>query len=296
MKVSYGILHWNRPYFAQVHVELARHYFPFVNDFVLLDDGSDAGCVDKLSPFYDRVIKSNGNTNGWKKGSAGGLVSSFINENNSELIIFAEDDFLPCPLFFDDSSAEDNMIPPDCVFPSQAGLDLQSVLSEVASKNVYLQLAKSDYGWKKLKTSGNGFLKTVKHEEGKRSYSNWPWMMPSRLAKLSFANIINTPIWQMESIIDQRLAKTKHANMCVAVKNYVHAGFICSTRLDEFEKIGKFNFNRRRSASEFFGHKIKSLDQIRNDFMRIYFEGKRIRPQDLMSQGLHGALHNFITA
>jgi hypothetical protein len=296
LKVSYGILHWNRPYFAQVHLELARHYFPFVNEFVLLDDGSDLGCIDKLAPFYDRVIRSSVNKNEWKKGSAGGLVSSFINENKAELVMFAEDDFLPCPILIDDSSAEENMIPPDCVFPSQSGSDLEKALSEVAANNIYLQLSKSNYGWKKLKTSGSGFLKIVKHEEGKRSYSNWPWMMPLQLAKLSFLGIENVPIWQMESIVDKNLARIKHTNMCVSFKHHVHAGFVCSTRLDEFEKIGKFNFNRRRSASEFFGHKIKSLDQIRNNLMRIYFEGKRIKPQDLMSQGLYHTLHNFITA
>lgn len=298
MKVSYAVLHWNRPYFALAHLQLAKIYFPYVSKFVLLDDGSDESLMGELKKSYSEVHVSNRNSNGWKSGNTSNLISKFCKETDADIVIFAEDDFLPCPTMFDDSSADEFLVCPDVIFPrSNINDQLVSNLSYIVDNNVYLQLGKSSYGWKKLSTLDqyNPFLE-VNKEKDKREYSNWPWAMPSGLANKVFSNIPNLPIWQLENIANDSLASSgKHRNMCLRMKQYIHAGFICTTRLDSFDSIGKFNKNRKIGASKFSGNNVSSLNEIRDSLIRKYVDGKRININDLMSSGFHYALKQFIS-
>lgn len=296
MKIDYAILHWNRPYFADVHSSLCRSYFPFVDNVVLLDDGSEDRCFDILKGKFDRVIRSTKNLNDWKKGSAGDLILNFLESSSADLVVFAEDDFLPCPLTIDDSSTENFMIPPDIVFPEKNEFDFSAAISLALSGNNYVNMAKSNYGWKKLDVfPGTNNFMYVKKEKDKRSYSNWPWMMNRGFAKNIFKGAGGLPIWQIEAKVDESMRRSVHQVACLKTKQHVHAGFICSSRIDDFEKIGKFNFNRRRSASRFMNKKITSLDLLRNQFMDSYVNGSRISESCLKKEGLYSALNGFIS-
>lgn len=297
MKIDYAILHWNRPYFADIHLSLAKRYFPFINNFILLDDGSDHRCLDILRPKFDKVLISENNVNLWKSGSVGSLLYNFSKSFDGDLLIFSEDDFLPCPLYFDDSETEENMIPPDCVFPESNQTDFTKIIEIVEKSNVFLQLAKSNYGWKKLKTIEfcKNMLKVLP-ENNKRIYSNWPWMMRKKLIFSLFKNVSGLPIWQIESMVNSNILNIDHKSLCLESKQYVHAGFICSTRIDKFENIGKFNFSRRRSASSFFKEKIYSLDDLREKLLNNYLDGARIEDSILINQGLYSGLKSFINS
>lgn len=295
MKIHYAILHWNRPYFADVHYDLCKSYFPFVDKIFLLDDGSEQKCFELLKNKFDYTIRSKTNVNGWKNGSAGDLIVDFLESSDADIVIFAEDDFLPCPITTDDSSTEEFMIPPDIILPDKNQFEFSHAFKIALAGNNYINMAKSSYGWKKLNTSpGPHNLLYVKKESDKRSYSNWPWMMNRNFAKEIFKNVRNLPIWQIESKVDESMRSVSHKVMCLKTRQHIHAGFICSSRIDDFEKIGKFNFNRRRSASKFIGKKVTSLDALRAQFMNSYLEGYRISDMIMKKEGLYSALNSFI--
>jgi hypothetical protein len=73
VKIDYIVLHWNRPYFAEINVKLAKLYFPFIRNFILLDDGSEPNCIEILKKEFTEVITSKNNKNEWKNGSVGYL-------------------------------------------------------------------------------------------------------------------------------------------------------------------------------------------------------------------------------
>lgn len=299
MNIDYVVLHWNRPYFAEINVKLARLYFPFVRNFILLDDGSENKCKEKLSHYFDNVFQSGKNKNEWKNGSVGKLFEEFFDQSDADFIIFTEDDFLPCTSYFDDSEAESNLISPDVVFENGVSFkDFDYNISCINTSFFYLQLGKSNYGWKSLDAYeyDSNFLRVVPQKE-KRIYSNWPWVMGKSVFKKSMRSLGDIPIWQMENTIDKNIKNIHRIKpLCVRKKMFIHVGFICTTRRDAFKSIGKFNQNRLNSFMAFSGENQNSLDAIRNEYMEKYFNGYKIEIDDLFTNGLHYALRNFITA
>ena len=132
----------------------------------------------------------------------------------------------------------------------------------------------------------------------KRCYSNWPWAMPSALAHNIFKNIDELSIWQMESKVDENLKKYKNKKVKLYVpvrKNYIHAGFICSTRKEDFNSIGKFNQNRKSAFKNFMKQDSNTnLDESRKDLLEKYKLGKRIKIDMLFESGLHDCLRDFM--
>jgi|LauGreDrversion4_2_1035121.scaffolds.fasta_scaffold00842_12 hypothetical protein len=302
MKINYYILHYNRPYFAEAHLKLARMYFPFVNKFILIDDGSDNGVIDSLRPNFDEVFQSSKNVNNWKNGSVGSLLSNAFKSLDSDVSIFAEDDFFPCVSYFDDSISSDSFISPDVIFNKKetiVGLDREDI-DIMCRKEAIISLGRSNYGWKSYKTinSLNNIME-VDVSDLKRCYSNWPWAMPSLLANKIFDKIENLSIWQIESKVDENLKNYKKEKVKLYVpkrKNYIHVGFICSTRKEDFNSIGKFNKNRKSAFKNFTKQDINaSLDENRSCFLKSYKSGKRIKIDMLFENGLHACLHDFIS-
>lgn len=299
MKIDYVILHWDRPYFAEINVKLARLYFPFVRNFILLDDGSKNECIDKLKHNFDIVFQNGKNKNEWKKGSVGKLFEQFFCQSDADFIIFTEDDFLPCTSQFDDSESEHNLISPNVIFQNKAFFNnFDQNISCINTPFFYLQLGKSNYGWKSLDAYeyDSNFLRVVPQKE-KRIYSNWPWVMGRSVFKKCMHSLGEIPIWQMESAIDKNLKKISRIKpLCVRQKMFIHAGFICTTRRDQFKCIGNFNRNRLNSSNDFTGEHQDSVDFIRNDYMSKYLNGSSISLDDLFSQGLYHALREFIAS
>lgn len=297
MNIDYVVLHWNRPYFAEINVKLAKMYFPFVRNFVLLDDGSEAICIEKLQQEFTHVIKSSNNKNEWKNGSVGGLLEKFFAQSDADFIIFTEDDFFPCLNYFDDSETENTLISPDVVFKqSLASENLDKHIFNINSPFFYLNLGKSNYGWKSLDAYDydNNFLRVIPQKE-KRVYSNWPWVMGKNVFKKAMKNLKDAPIWQIETMIDGNMKKISRLKpLCVKQKMFIHAGFICTTRKDIFSQIGKFNKNRLNSVSNFIGESQSSLDSLRQEYLSRYISGKRISMEYLFTKGLHHALKSFI--
>jgi hypothetical protein len=299
VKIDYIVLHWNRPYFAEINVKLAKLYFPFIRNFILLDDGSEPNCIEILKKEFTEVITSKNNKNEWKNGSVGYLLENFFTQSDADFIIFTEDDFLPCLNYFDDSETENTLISPDVLFKQcVVAENLETHIHNIGSPFFYLNLGKSNYGWKSLDAYeyNDNFLRVIPHKE-KRIYSNWPWIMGKNVFKKAMKNLKDAPIWQIENIIDGNMKKISRVKpLCVKQKMFIHAGFICTTRKDAFSQIGKFNKNRLTSASNFTGESQTSLDALRSEYLSKYFSGKRISMEDLFTKGLHHALKNFITS
>lgn len=299
MNIDYVVLHWNRPYFAEANVKLARMHFPFVRNFILLDDGSNQECVDKLKNNFDIVFQNGKNHNDWKKGSVGRLFESFFKQSDADFIIFVEDDFFPCTSYFDDLDSESTLISPNVLFSKDASFEkLPNKIEKINTPFFYLQLGKSNYGWKSLEAYeyNSDFLRVIPQPE-KRIYSNWPWLMGRSVFKKCIHTLGDIPIWQMENAIDKNMKNINRIKpLCVRQKMFIHVGFICTTRKDQFGSIGKFNKNRLNSSSAFSGESQESLDAIRNEYMKKYLNGISINIDDLFSKGLHHALRNFIAA
>jgi len=151
VNIDYVVLHWNRPYFAEINVNLAKFYFPFIRNFILLDDGSENKCIEKLKPHFNIIFQNGKNKNEWTRGSAGKLFEEFFDQSDADFIIFTEDDFLPCASYFDDSDSENNFISPDVVFDNKLCFkNFDHYISLINTPFFYLQLGKSNYGWKSL--------------------------------------------------------------------------------------------------------------------------------------------------
>ena len=298
MKISYAVLHWNRPYFALAHIELARRYFDFVDKFVLLDDCSDTRCMPDLVKNYDEVISSSTNVSEWEKGSVSNLINKFLTNSDSDIVIFAEDDFLPCPCFFKDGSKLTtlNIIPPDVVFPDKnTNLELKNNIHLILDNSIYLQLAKSNYGWKKLKTvnSDLAFMDVISDYPA-RSYSNWPWAMSLEMAKKVFLEITDLHIWQIEQLANKNLLEIPGSrNMCVNMRNHLHAGFICTTRKDEYDN--SFNVKRKRSLAIYSKKSPVPLNEIRSKFLESYIGGKRLSVKKMIKSGIYSSINDFIS-
>lgn len=300
MKVNYFILHYNRPYFADLHIKLARKYFPFVNNFILIDDGSDQNIFDKISVNFDCYFRNSCNKNEWKSGSAGNSISGAFSKFNSDAIIFAEDDFLPCPTYFDDSSSRASFLSPNVIFPQSyeaSGMNIKT-LKYIIKKNGILSLSRSYYGWKSY------FIKNKKEEifqvntNGlKRKYSNWPWVMSGRMALDAFSANKDVGMWQLESVVDKNLKKLfmDYPLYAVNTKNYIHAGFLCSTRKESFSDTGKFNENRKSAISCFLNKEYSSIniDYERKSLCEKFLSGKKMNEEILFTDGLHACLKDF---
>jgi hypothetical protein len=299
LNIDYVVLHWNRPYFAEANVKLAKMYFPFIRNFILLDDGSRQECVDALKPNFDIVFQNGKNRNEWKKGSVGRLFESFFKQSDADFIIFTEDDFFPCTSYFDDTSTDNTLISPDVLFSKDTCFkDLTNKIEKINTPFFYLQLAKSNYGWKCLETYeySDDFLRVVPQPE-KRIYSNWPWLMGKSVFKKCMHTLGEIPIWQMENIVDKNIKNINRMKpLCVRQKMFIHVGFICTTRRDQFKSIGKFNQNRLNGSSAFSGENQESLDAIRDEYIEKYLNGSAINIEDLFIKGLHYALKGFIAA
>ena len=300
MRINYFILHYNRPYFADLHLKLAKKYFPFVNKFVLIDDGSDKQVFDKISSGFDLCYRNNCNKNEWKDGSAGNSIYNAFSKFNSDVIIFSEDDFLPCPTYFDDSSSKENFLSPDIIFPNSyeaSGMNFKT-LKYVIKKNGILSLSKSHYGWKRyLIKNKKEEIFQVNTNGLKRRYSNWPWAMSGDMATKVFPASKNVSMWQLESVVDKNLKKLfgNYPLYAVNIKNYIHAGFVCSTRKESFSDIGKFNKNRKLAISNFFNKEYCSIniDSERSFLCEKFISGKRMDQDILFNLGLHACLKEF---
>lgn len=300
MIIDYYILHYNRPYFAEAHLLLAKKYFPFVRNFILLDDGSRSDAVNVLKDKFDLVLSSNNNVNNWKNGTVGDLLQSAFAGSSSDMIMFAEDDFFPCPYYVDDSNAENDFISPDVVFKNEAfvhGLN-NSCIDIINRKNAIMSMGRSNYGWKayRIRKELESLLE-VDTSTVKRTYSNWPWMMSSTLAKKIFIGLNRASIWQIESKVDLNLKSLKKENIKLYVprtKNFIHVGFLCSTRKEDFNDIGKFNDNRKKAINNFYNNTSSvNLDQLRENLLDRYMNGKRIDISTLYSEGLHKCLRDY---
>ena len=300
MIIDYYILHYNRPYFAEAHVSLARKYFPFVRNFILLDDGSDKNALEILKNKFSSIVSNDKNVNNWKNGSVGDLFNKAFLHSDADMIMFAEDDFFPCPYYIDDSDTENDFISPDVVFNAEAtihGLN-SSCFELLRRKEAMMSMARSNYGWKayRAKRESEGLLE-IDTSVLKRVYSNWPWVMPSSLAKKIFINLIGKSIWQIESAVDENLRVEKKENLKLyapRVKNFIHVGFLCSTRKEDFNGIGVFNENRKKAINKFSDNTGKvNLDEIRHNLLQRYLCGKKIDTDVLYSVGLHECLKEF---
>lgn len=300
MNINYYILHYNRPYFAEAHLELAKLYFPFVNKFVLIDDGSDQEAFNVLKEKFDVCFRNESNKNEWKTGSASSLISNAFNSLESQICMFSEDDFLPCPLYFEDSIAEKTFLPPDVIFPKENKFckEIINGIDIAFRKRAIFSLAKSNYGWKKYKKVKKiESVLEVDICDLKRVYSNWPWAMPSDMASSIFKFKKDLSIWQLEKAVDENLKSyIKNPRLFAPkVKNHLHAGFMCSTRQQSFDGIGNFNATRKKAIKDFLNNKdqIVNLDLQRKDLCEKYIDGKRINIEILFSHGLYKCLSDF---
>ncbi len=300
MIIDYYILHYNRPYFAEAHLLLAKKYFPFVRNFILLDDGSRPEALKLLREKFDIVLSSNTNVNNWKNGTVGDLIQNAFAGSSADMVMFSEDDFFPCPYYVDDSNAENDFISPDVLFKNDAfvhGLN-DSCIDIINRKNAIMSMARSNYGWKayRVKKELESLLE-VDTSIIKRTYSNWPWMMSSALAKKIFIGLNDTSIWQIESKVDINLKSLKEEKVKLYVprtKNFIHVGFLCSTRKEDFNNIGKFNGNRKKAIMHFSNNSNSvNLDQLRENLLNRYIDGRRIDVNILYSAGLHKCLKDF---
>lgn len=300
MKINYFILHYNRPYFADLHLILAKKYFPFVNSFVLIDDGSDQNVFNSISGKFNHYYRNVSNKNEWKSGSAIRSIYNAFSNYNSDVIIFAEDDFLPCPVYFDDSCSKESFMSPDVIFPNSyqaSGMNVKT-LKYVIEKNGILSLSRSFYGWK------NYYVKHKKEEifqvntcNLKRKYCNWPWAMSGSMALKAFSTNNDVSMWQSETVVDNNLKKTfiNYPIYAVNIKNYIHAGFLCSTRKESFSNVGKFNKNRKSAVSNFLNkeYDLINIDNERKLLCEKFLHGIRMNQDMLFTQGLHACLKDF---
>jgi len=188
--IDYVILHYNRPYLLELHVDLLRHYFDGDVRIVVLDNGSNKNVlkgIKKLS--IDEVYSSQELPNDSVCCLVNHLKTKGVLVN--DYMVYSEDDFIPIPefvklpfrnrkgqLLFDSKEKF-------CVgftdmgynFLQEATLILQGQLN---IKQVQLARPVNNMEWWKIGVTRTGGYdwKVLDHTKVQRYYYvNWPWMM-----------------------------------------------------------------------------------------------------------------------
>lgn len=186
--IAYFILHYNRPYFLDLNVQLIRKYLPKDTFIVLVDDGSLEPIVKSLKNKVDVVYHAptHGSNTCCEILS---YASRWVRKNHPDIdyVIFSEDDFLfwpsPISIRVEESKGESILNPEvDITLPElvEVGDPIGSSISILQNrKDIHLvQISRQIKNIHYRGSAGIPGWYVLDHKKiPKYYYNNWPFMM-----------------------------------------------------------------------------------------------------------------------
>lgn len=224
-KISYIILHHNRPYFLDINIKLIRKYLPEA-EIIVADHNSDISVITEISKMQpDKFTHS--------VFECSNVIIAARKMCTGEYVVFSEDDFIysPNPVFTHvKGDSEGKYIMPEIHFPDKP---LYNVFYES------INLLNSNQKIKQIQLVRNLFFDGKIHVSNKciprwfyldhsmmprYYYCNWPYMMrKNELSALGRNDSIADVESQQEKAFNNKFGKGDWA-VCPIYPRYIHIG------------------------------------------------------------------------
>lgn len=308
--ISHVVLHYNRPWLLETHVNLVRRFFPSVNQIIVADDGSDKDVLKYIKGLnVDNVYTNPDHLCEWENGSCSDTIRSSFALAKNKFISFSEDDFLPWPCGINDNSFYETGLFPDAKLNDCSDIMREAcdLLFERACSIV--QMGRDSSGWKGVPVNEKTFKTKslmwyqMSHAKKKKFYyCNWPW-----IARKDLVQKINIPKRTSMWVLEPKIAKEFDAHLgnkdwsfCPDVRRFVHVGLPFSKKnLDFSFKTSKAEI-RNKQAMNFLEREevqldFKDIKDFNSHIMKKWKQNhKSILVEDLMQIGLRQSFSKWL--
>ncbi len=270
--ISHVILHYNRPWLLETHINLVRKFFPSVSQIIVADDGSDPDVISHIKKMpIDNIFTNKDHLCEWEKGSCSDTIQAGFGMAKNKFVSFSEDDFFPWPSGIDDKDFYQNGTFPDIKLSHGPDVMRESLDLLFERKCNMVQMARDSGGWKpvpvtkkQIKTESITWEQMCHKKKPKFYYCNWPWIARKEILKM-----IKIPKRTSMWILEPKLAKEFDSlfglvnwSFCPDVRRFVHVGLPFSKKNLSFsehtEKSGIRNAQAMRFAEESLSEKLFS--------------------------------------
>lgn len=308
--ISHVVLHYNRPWLLETHINLIRMFFPSVTELIIADDGSDPEVVSYIKKLpVDKIYVNKNHFCEWEKGSCSDTIRYSFSLASKKFLSFSEDDFFPCPGGVDDSSFYENGSFPES--PIVGGVDVMREACDLLFNNkcTIVQMARDSSGWKRVPVTGKSFFTNsiswdqICHKRKRNFYyCNWPWIM--RKKDISDIHIPQkTSMWLLEYFLSKEFNKKfglSNWSYCPDVRRFIHVGLPFSKKnlyfSNETSKANIRNIQSLNFANLFIdNNKIIDINHLNSFIMEKWISKKLcISVECLMKHGVKNAFHNWV--
>lgn len=284
--LSYIILHYNRPYFLDLHIKLIRTYLPDIH-IIVADDGSYPDVVKSIERMDIDCLHTNPDKSKYRASDTIMCARKLI---KYDFCGFSEDDFLFCPGSININAKgfpDDSDVMPLLFFPKKTSVSLFKdavQLLKTFPEVKHIQLARDSVYNKRTKllktpiSVGNTDWFFVDHKHCPvYYYCNWPYIMRT-------SDIINIPLTphhdivqiekQQERQFNNVFGKTKNWAVCPKPPMYMHVGRGVSIRAGVKKKNIRSIINFRTQQKGVGKIIDKEPINFSNKLAKWYAEGK----------------------
>jgi len=232
--ISHIIIHYNRPWLLETHINLVRKFFPSVTQLIVADDGSDPEVIEHIKKLkIDNLYVNKNHLCEWKKGSCSDTISRGFSIAKNKFISFSEDDFFPWPCGIDDSQFYENGSFPQAKISGGIDVMKESLDLLYERKCNMVQLARDSIGWKSVPVTKNTvstnsitWHQMCHKKKEKFYYCNWPWIARREILHM-IAMPKRTSMWVLESKLSHEFDSVfgkSNWSFCPDKRRFVHVG------------------------------------------------------------------------
>lgn len=308
--ISHVVLHYNRPWLLETHVNLVRMFFPSITELIVADDGSFPEVIDHVKKLpIDKIYINKNHFCQWEKGSCSDTIRNAFSIASKKFLSFSEDDFFPCPNGIEDNSFYENGNFPDGKISCSSDVMREACDLLFKNKCTLVQVARDNCGWKNVPITGkkisteNLVWNQICHKKKKRFYyCNWPWI--ARRSDISDIVIPEkTSMWILESFLYKEFDKKfglSNWSYCPDKRRFVHVGLPFSKKnLDFSDKTLKANIRNEQSLNfinlSVGNNEFKDIKHLNNFIMERWMLKKScVSINDLMEIGIKEAFYKWI--
>lgn len=302
-KLSYMILHFNRPFLLEANIHLVRKYAPKGTQIVIADDGSDPDIVKFIKKLdIDDIFVQKKNKNTTTVGTCSDTISAGRRLCKHEYFLFSEDDF-----FLSGGPIESwEYLKNEEVMPRVSFVDAEYNIFEKAMSvlDKYPKIKNVQLGRDPLRVpvgrefehDGLKWLYVDHSEKGGCYYCNWPNL--SRLEEHSKYKIPSgLAIWSLEGKMANGFDDVfGRGNWAIVPprRYYWHVGTAFSKRLNSFSKSKKRQISMHQVQKTAFGESVAGdLESFNDLILNAWRSGAfRIDLKELVEEGLAPAFQS----
>ena len=310
-KISYLILHFERPYLLDINVKILRKFLPEGSQIIVADDGSHKKVISQFDRIgIDDLYHNVDNKNLLTEGTCSTTIKRGRKLIKHDYAIFAEDDFIFVPNPITDINQkglhieeESNKIIPNTDYNSKFNFFNECVdLLEKDDSIKNIQMARDSV---RVATTGEfntsnvswTYVDSLKKLEC--YYCNWPNMWRTDEFREVFIPE-GYSIWKYEGFIAKRIQDKfrSFGKWAVCPKNrfYLHLGFPFSKRPNGAKGIEKRKTDLERIQNSVYNKIINNNIKDFNSFLtKQWVQGNFvIELEEVLSNGLNFAYWNAL--